>query len=105
MSRIVALFAIIALIVMSTGMASAQPMPMPGGDMPMAAMVNDHGRAMPKAPCSGHVGATCDLCCAVAAAPAPMLASVAETPPSFLPALPAAQSGLIVPPALPPPRA
>lgn len=113
MSRIAALFAIIAFVVMTTGMASARAMPMVGsgpmaGMGPMSAMPTTahmaHQDSAPQSPCSDAAGAMCDICCAVAPAAALIMRDAAPVRPGFVMARLVVQTGLAVPPALPPPR-
>ena len=100
MIRLAALFAIIAFVVTSTGMASARPMRMGMDAMPMMA----HVPGAPELPCGNAAGASCDICCVVAPTPAPIVPSTLSIRPTFAVARVAVQTGLAVPPALPPPR-
>lgn len=101
MSRLAALFAIIAFAVMSTGMARAQPM----APMAMSAHHAANKADDRQAPCDDMASTTCHACCIVIA-PAvaiPLAGVVGAT--GFAPVDFLSQIGRIVPPALPPPRA
>lgn len=115
MRRIVALVAVVAVIalgMMSIGMAltlspamamvTGAPRSMAAHMPAQAAPLAAHHRAMKG--CTDGVQATCELCCVVAPPLAPLLRSAARARGGFLAMPMAPQIGLATPPALPPPR-
>lgn len=107
MNRIIALLAIIAFGLMSTASARAARTQMIGtASMPTTAMTN-HSSTAPhdqQPPCDQGQDMACAACCAVVPVAAPIFPVRLITMTGFKSANLLAQTGLVVPPALPPPR-
>lgn len=107
MNRIIALLAIIAFAVMSTVSARAERAPMIGiASMPAMAMAH-HPSTAPsdqQPPCDQGQNMACAGCCAVVPVVAPIFSVRLISTAGFKSADLLAQTGLMVPPALPPPR-
>lgn len=108
MNRIIALLAIIAFAVMSTVSARAERATMIGmASMPTTAMAH-HPSTVPhdqRSPCDQGQNMACAGCCAVVPVVAPVVPVPLISMTGFKPANLLTQTGLVVPPALPPPRA
>ncbi len=108
MNRITALLAIIAFAVMGTVSARAERAPMMGmAPMPAMAMAH-HSSTVPRdqqPPCDQGQNMTCAGCCAVVPVVAPIFPVRMISIAGFKSVDLLAQTGLVVPPALPPPRA
>lgn len=107
MNRVMALLAIIAFAVMNTASVRAARAPMIGMASMSVMAMTDHASTAPhdqQPPCDQGQNMTCAACCAVVPVVAPVVPGRLISMTGFKSVDLLTQTGLVLPPALPPPR-